>query len=785
MAESDKEIKGFPNPLASPNEKVKKSYGLAYAKAIWAAYIGKQDWWNNTKQRDIINRKYAEGLESIDKYKDRMDMQGDTSWVNLDFNPVTRIANLVDNVVGRLMAQEYKIQCNPIDPASKVRLDDEMDIMYTNMYLKPLSDHIEKETGISLVPKDKKIPESDDEAELFFQLNLKLSESIAMEEALSAVLYNADFETVKRKVIRDAVVLKKMAIKIGYDENYNIIPEYADPVDLITPYSKYEDFKNVPYQSRINKYTIGELAQMTNEFDEDTLWKIAKTQSGKNNNPSWQSNWGNTYEGYYWSNQMAGRPWDDFNISILEFYFLCADTKKYVKKQTTGDRFYFDEKKNPDYKLPTDTEESKKKEMLERAVQYIYEGFWIIGTDYIYGYKKSENIPREIQMGAYSPKAQLPIIMIYPDIYDMQNKSIVERLIPHEDQINLIHQKQQQLLIMAVPPGHAIDLEGMENISQGMGNGSTEPIEIMKIYKQTGSFTFRSKDKAGNPINSSVISPLANGIGKDFAVLFDAYNQELKKMNDVIGFNSATDGSTPDPKSLVGVQKLSVNATNSALRPLNMHYLKLIERVAKMLTLMIQDSIENENKAFMNLIGVQATKVLEIGKNVPFVEFGIKVELLPDEEERAQINQDISIALANKQITMSDAIMVRQAVRQNTKLAEQMLVFREKKNLKDSMDEAANNAKINADQQSKSAQDAAAANTESEKAIELLRQETLKLEYKLKSDLSAQEHNQRMPEIALANSGKVDVSHKNGEAQIIKAGVAAHASMNKPDKEAD
>lgn len=776
MAEDDKKAMGFPNPVATPEEKLSLKYGIAYAKAIWSTYTRNYLWWNSNRQRDILNRKYAEGLESIEKYKDRLDMQGDTSWLNLDFNPTTRIANLVDNVVGRLMAQDYKIQCNPIDPASKTKIDDEVSAMYANMLLKPVNDIVEPQTGISLIPKDKPIPESDEEAELLFKLNFKLGESIAMEEAIDAVFYNSEFEDVKRKILRDAVVLKKMCVSVSYDENYNIIPAYVDPVDVIVPYSKHEDFRNVPYVGVIKKHTIGELAQMTSDFDEQTLFKLASEQAGKNNNPNWQ--WGNTYEGYYWNNQVyAGRPYDDFNISILYFEFMCADTQKYVKKDTSGDRFYFD-KKNSNYKL-TNTEGSKKREMLERAVQYLYQGKWIISTDYIFDYKKCENIPRERKLGVYSPKAQLSTIMIYPDIYDMQNKSLVERLIPHEDQINLINLKKQQLLIKAKPPGVKIDLEGMENISVGMGNGSMTSIDVTKMYEQTGNYIFRSRDKAGNVINSSVIDPLPNGIGRDFSLLFEAYNQELQMMNDVIGFNSAVDGSTPDPKSLVGVQKLSLNATNSSLRPLNSAYIRLIEKVANRTGLMIQDSIEFENTAFINSIGTQATKLIELGKNIALCEFGIKVELLPDEEQRAQINQDITISLENKEIKTSDATMIRQILTQNVKLAAQMLVYRENKNIQEKQAEVQNNAKANADQQAQAAQASAQANAQAEQAIEQGRQETLKLEYQLKGGLSAQEHQQAMEEIALQNSGKLDIAHKTAEGSIIKAGVAAHATMSK------
>lgn len=766
----EKRLNNYPNPFATPEQKKEDKYGLDYANAIWADYNKNQIWWNARKQRDIINRKYAEGLESVEKYKDRLDLQGDTSYLNLDFNPTTRIANLVDNVVGRMMAQQYVIQCNPIDSASRTKEDDDRREMYANMFLKPVSDYVEKETGISMIDKSKPVPESDEEAELFFKLNYKQQASIAMEEALSVVFYNTDFEETKRKILRDLVVLKKAIVRPKYDENYNIVPAYEDPVDMVVPYSKYDDFRSVPYQAVIRKYTIGEIAQMTDKFTEEELFNIAKSQVGKNGNTNnWA--WDNTYEGYYFSEQnYAGRPYDDFNISVLEFYFLSINKQKYEKKETFADRFYFNKKKS-NYEAPKDAR--NKREVIEKNLQYRYEGKWIIGTEHIYDYKMSENIERERVLGAYSPKCELPFVMIYPDIYDMENKSIVERLIPHEDQINLIHLKIQQLLIKAKPPGLAIDLEGLENVTAGIGTGSTTPIDLTKAYEQTGSYTYRSRDKAGNVINSNVITPLDNGIGRDFQLLFVAYNNELQIMNDVIGYNSAVDGSTPDPKTLVGTQKLAVNGTNSSLRPLNFAYIRMIERVAKRLSLMIQDSIEFENEAFTRSIGRQATEIITYGKKIALNEFGIKIELLPDEEERAQIEVLIQTALANKEIKTSDAVLVRQLLKQNVKLASQMLILREEKYRKEKMAEIQQQSQSNADAQSQAAQDAATAQQQTEMAISQAETQKMTEEYKLKSMLSEQEHKQRMNEIALQNSGKAVVQQESNRGKVMTESMKA------------
>lgn len=762
----EKRFNNYPDPFATPEKKKEDKYGLDYARAVWSDYNKNQNWWNEKKMRDIINRKYAEGLESVEKYKDRLDLNGDSSYLNLDFTPTTRIANLVDNIVGRMMAQQYTIQCNPIDPASKTKEDDDRKEMYANMFLKKVNDIIEPQTGIPIIPKDKNIPETDEEAELFFRLNYKQQSSIAMEEALSAVFYNTEFEDTKRKILRDLVVLKKGVVRVKYDEDFNIVPAYEDPVDMVLPYSKYEDFRNIPYAGVIRKYTINQIAQMTDKFDEEQLFDIAKSQVGKNGNTD-QWNWGNTYEGYYLKNdQYSGRPYDDWNISVLEFYFLTINKHKYEKKETFADRFYFNKKKS-DYKIPENAK--GKREVIDKNIQYRYDGCWIIGTDHIYNYQMSDNIERDRTMGSYSPKCELPFIMIYPDIYDMENKSIVERLIPHEDRINLINLKRQQFLIKAAPPGLAIDLEGLENVSAGIGAGATTPIEITKMYGQTGNYIFRSRNKGGDIINSSVISKLDNGVGRDFYQFIQEYNHELQCMNDVIGYNSAVDGSTPDPKTLVGTQKLAVNGTNSSLRPLNFAYIRIIERTAKRLSLMIQDSIEFENKAFERQIGRQATEIIKYGKNIAYNEFGIKIELLPDEEERAQIEVLIQTALANKEIKTSDAVLVRQILKQNVKLAAQMLIFKEDKYRQEKMAEIQNQSKANADAQSQAAQDAAAAQQQTNQAEAQSEAQKMQMEYELKGRLSAQEHEQRMREIALQNSGKTEVANTSGEHKLTEA----------------
>lgn len=829
MASEDKNIQSFPSFTATKEEKAKPEYGLRYAKAIWAEYSKNSSLFNTRRQRDIINRKYAEGLESIQKYKDRLDLNGDTSYLNLDFSPVNRIATIVDNIVGRMMNQNYKIQCNPIDPESKTQFDKHRSRLYADMFLKKFSEETEPLTGIPLVTKGRSIPETSEEAELDLKLKYKPAASIAMEKALKFVFMNNDAEEIRRKILRDLVVLKRAATYRYYDENKNIRYEYVDPVDLITPYSKYEDFKNIPYVAVLKQYTIGELAQMNPAFTQAELFEIAKTQAGKNNNPVWS--WSNSYEGYY-NNDGAdlSMPYYNFNISVMEFFYLTINKEVRTKKVNPKGGFYFDKKSDKytgevsaetisvtdegsKWRLKGDTlevgkavaktmEDAKKhfaklktdkkaaeSEVITKNCQYRYEGKWIPGTKYIFSYKMSENIDRENVSGSYSPKTELPICIIAPGIYDMENKSLVERMIPHEDQINLINLKTQQLLIKAKPPGVAIDLEGMDAVVAGMGNPNNskmDGIEITKMYEQTGSYTFRSRDKNGNVINGRVIEPLENGIGRDFAVLFAAYNNELQKMNDVIGYNSAVDASSPDTEALVGTQKMAVQASNNALRQTYQASTNLIVRQARRLALMVQDSIAYNNKAFIEAIGAYSTETLDYGKKIAFNQFAIDIELLPDDEERMQMEGLINLGIEQGVLMPSDVIRVRQVLKEDVKSAGQLMVLLEEKNRKNA--DASKRADIenNGAVQQQSAQMAAQAQAQLDQAITQNKIaiiqaqkeadiEKAQFEFNLQMQLQGLKNQGAAVVAEISSDGKINMQKVSNDAKIITAQVAAQS----------
>lgn len=760
---SEEAFNYFPDPLAPAEQKATKDYGLRYARAIWSRYTVDTPLFSQQKNRWILNRKYAEGMQSIDKYKDQFDI-GDTSWLNLDFSPVTVIPKFVDNIVGLLSNQTYRIQCDVLNSTSKVAEDDERNKLYANMLLKQVSPQVEQKTGVSLVPKGAFAPDDEEELELYMQQNFKSSEALAMELAIQYVLQLNDFKDIEEQLIRDLVNCKIASATRYYDKNKNIKVDYVDPCDLVFPYSKYSDFRNVPYLGVMKKYTIQEISSMTNEFTEAQLYDIAKKYQGTNyGNRQW--GYGLSYEGYYRTNGViGGRPYDDFFIPCLCFEFLGIDSIKYESKENPEKGTHFFNKRATDWMPPKDSK--YKREVINKEINNRYEGYWVVGSEYMWGYKKANNVPRTKVNGKYDGKATLQTKVIAPGIYDMQNKSLTERMIPHADQLVLINLKMQQLLMKAIPPGVAVNADAIENVMRGLGQGVMTPLEVIKMFTQTGSLVYRMKDKEGGIIQGKPVDILPNGIPPGFDLLNTMWMAEMNKIYSVIGYNQAMDGVVTS-ESLVGLQENQKQATGNSLRPLNNSYLKLVRTLSTELSLMIQDKIEYDGgiEFFSRAIGKQSIDVIKAAHGLPLCEFGINVNYAPDAMEIQKTTDKINIALQEKSIELVDAVQVEEALKSNTRLAVQLLVYLQKKRRKERMEEAAHNSQLNSQQQQESAQ-AAAQGEQQTLSMEIqMKAQLMEKEYQLKAALSAQESIQRMKEILLQNQGKTDaaaVAHEAG-----------------------
>lgn len=360
---------------------------------------------------------------------------------------------------------------------------------------------------------------------------------------------------------------------------------------------------------------------------------------------------------------------------------------------------------------------------------------WIIGTNKILNYGRSQNMPRKKDGEGVSSESPFPIHIIAPDIYDMENKSLTEKMIPHADAIQIIHLKMQQMVAKARPPGVSVNLDALEKIQKIGGQEQISPLDIQEIYDQTGNLYFRGRDENGQPIIAKPIEELQNGISSKILELMNQYRFQLNMIRDVTGLNEAADASTPDKDALVGVQKLATQSSNNAIKGIWKGYVNLTQRLAETIILMVQDKVKYGGgvEAFKNSLGEQSAKILEMSDDISLPKFGFTLEALPDIEDREDLKKWIAIALERETIDLEDAMEVEQI--KNTKKAIQTLIIKRRNRMEAKASEALEATENNAMQNALATKTKMESDIASEGAKAESKNSNLQTEYALKNQL--------------------------------------------------
>lgn len=734
---SSKEVTGFPDRDASNDDKRDKKYGLAYARAIYDRYISDDYSMYNRISRFTNNRKYAEGLQDISKYKDTLDLEGDASFLNLDWSVVPIIPKFVDLLCGELMNQKFAPSANAIDDNSLSEFDEAKKEVYANLLLKDMNEFIEQKTGLTVMNRDYPTPETSEEASMYMDLTYKQGKEIAIQDILSYILKANDQEEVQRRIIRDLVSLKWCATRLYFDRNNDIKWRYVDPRNLVLPFSTRPDFADAEYIGEVRKVSFSEIVNTATDLSEEDLKAIVKQYRGG----SGVKGAGRDEKGSYYNNNYEGFSGnDDFYVDVLDFEFKSTSfNMTYEKKYYKEDGFFMN-KKHKGYEPKPGSR--GKREVISKNVEVYYEGFWIVGSEYVYNYGMRKNMPRKKNGLAYSSKTESRYKIYAPDIYDMENKSLVERMIPHADMIQLAYLKLQAIMAKARPKGIAVDISGLEGVMRGRGSEFLQPIDLMSIYDQTGNLYYRGTDPDGGQMNRRPIDELDGGLPGDIMYWIQIYNHNLQMIRDVTGINEFRDGSTPDSKTLVGVQKAAIMVSRNTTRPLNEAYVSLLRRTCDQICQMVQlKALYDKNglKPYRYALGTDAVKILELSKEIGNAAFGINIDMLPDELEKDYIDVQVEHALINGNIDLEDAFEVREAAKQNAKKAAAMLTQRRRKKEQENNEKQMQLAQANAEAQSQ----AALVSSQEEMKLEQMRHqfkmEQLNTEYQWKMKLSQQD----------------------------------------------
>jgi len=351
-----------------------------------------------------------------------------------------------------------------------------------------------------------------------------------------------------------------------------------------------------------------------------------------------------------------------------------------------------------------------------RSIECLYDGAMILGTDKLLKWEMAKNMMRP--KSDYT-KVKMNYSIVAPRMYNGKIESLVSRITGFADMIQLTHLKLQQVLSRMVPDGVYMDADGLAEID--LGNGTNyNPQEALNMYFQTGSVIGRSFTQEGdqNP-GKMPIQEISGGqgAGNKMQALIGNYNYYLQMIRDVTGLNEARDGSNPDKYSLVGVQKLAAANSNVATRHVLQSGLYLTASVAECLSLRISDILEYSptSEAFIRSIGMHNVATLQEISSLHLYDFGIFIELAPDEEEKQMLENNIQVALQQQSIDLEDAIDLREI--KSVKLANQVLKIRRKKKLERDQQMQQENIRAQADANAQQQQAAAQSEVQKQQAL--------------------------------------------------------------------
>lgn len=670
----------FPNQVVPDAEKATEEYGLAVGRAI------EGEWFRNYRggagmsgyavnyQNYHNLRLYARGEQPVQKYKDELAIDGDLSYLNLDWKPVPVLSKFVDIVVNGITGRSYEINAFAQDPVCSRQRTEYARGLMTDIVAKDFLTEAKAVLGVdgfnSQNPES--APQDKEELAVHLQMDFKQSVEVAEEEVINQVLDFNKYDLVRQRISYDLTVLGIGAVKTRFDKARGVVVDYVDPARMVYSYTEDPNFEDIYYVGEVKSISLQDLKVQFPDLSKEDMEMIQKYPG----NAEYLRNW-------------SGRS-DDLTVQVLYFeYKSYSDQVFKIKKNAFGLEKALEK---PDTFNPPENDNF---ERVSRTIETLYAGAKILGHPMMLKWGLSENMTRP---NADTTRVHMNYAICAPRMYKGRIESLVSRVTGFADMIQLTHLKIQQVLARVVPDGVFLDVDGLAEVD--LGNGTNyNPREALNMYFQTGSIVGRSNTQDGDPNRGKVpIQELQTGSGgSKIQSLIQTYQYYLQMIRDVTGLNEARDGSLPDKQSLVGLQKLAAANSNVATRHILQGQLFLTLRACENISLRVADSLKFPltRQALENSISQYNVGTLDELSTLNIHDFGIFLNLEPDEEEKAKLEENIQVALKSGQIFLEDAIDIREV--KNIQLANQFLKYRRKK--KQDADQKAKQANIQAQAQ--------------------------------------------------------------------------------------
>lgn len=671
--------------------------------------------------RENIN--LSQGTQSMKEYMSYIGIDGKQSYVNLDWTPPMIAPKFMEVLLGNFMKRSEKPKCTAIDPVSIKKKKKARDLAEFRMLEPELSQEADAAIG-KYKTRGEVEPKSYDELDLFFNIDYRTPEEILMERGTANVLGENNWTDKKRRLLSN---IRDAGYGVTYTrarQNGKIDISVIHPADYFSSYSEDNDLGDAFLMGHKEPYKIYQVRELFPDMPEMELFELAKKSKDCMNPSSMRFS-----TDYY---NTAKRPYDDYAVSMLFFEVKTVRPSYFVERTTEKNRLYVSSKKQKPLGLGSD------KTLIEKPIEVIYQGVFAEGANKLLSFGLLDRMIKPSNIKELA-KAYFSYSVYMPSNVNMKNIPLIQRIRSSVKMITLTHMKIQQLIAKMRPSGIAVDVSGLKDVD--LGQGEVKPLELQRVYDQTGNVYYSSRDEDDDTRkNIPIIELPNNGSVNQIKSAIDVYNFYVNKIRDEIGINEYREGSSVNPKLGLGVLQQQIKESNNATDFIYDAYLSISEQTISKIGLLLHDSVVYGGKAYREYFSEADMSGLY---------FDMKMEMLPDDVEKAYIEGMIQTALTNQLIEFDDAFKIRRI--DNTKLQEIYLSKAKKEKLERDRAIAAENSQMNGQIQ----QQSAAAKAEADAKVQSTKSQMQAMLDKQLSSLKQQEELQKFVHEALLESFKL------------------------------
>lgn len=646
------------------------------------------------KQRQTrfdYNKAYAQGMQPMQEFLDYLDINGQQPYSNIDFTPLPIAIPLLQRIKDRFNQRIEKIRCNSIDPVSISKKNKaKMDAKF-RMEFKDQIAQIEQQSGIQLEDPDAFTPEDTEELDVHFGFTYKQREEVMMEQGIDLVLYDNQWTETKNAILDDLLIYGFSGTKTNIDNNGRIKIRRINPYNLVVSYSERSDMNDLEWVGEVFYMSITDVRQQyPGKISEEELFNLSKSMVGKFNNPaSFTFTWN-----YQYANAIA-RPYDAFKVPVLQLSLKTLYNITYEKNEDRFGKTILDK---------TNKVKDGKDYVKSKPFYVEYEGAWICDTNYLLHWGVANNMAKP---NDNLQECILPYTIYMYNNNRMTNKPVIETIIPSIKQMQLAHLQIQKIVSQAAPDGYTVDIAGMADVDLGNGKGALQPMELIRIYKQTGVIFYKGQvdDTEGN--SRPPITPLNVPFTAKLESFINLYNFELNKLERMLGSNSLDQGVISNQAVGKGVLDSARQIGENSINYVYNSYLNILERTAKLTQMRLWDILVFGKKGYEGYkyaLGSDRVDYIRLEAEDEFekTNFDVKIEATIDDNAKQMLENNIQQALAQQSIELEDAIQIR--LLDNPKAANYYLVSAQKKRRKLRMEEAKSNSEMQMQQAVQAAQ---------------------------------------------------------------------------------